>query len=415
MNPIFPTQTGLSIAILADRFPLSSTDVLAWKLEKFALRLAARGHQITVLTAGKTSGYRPDGILEIKPIPSCGANPNQDLNAAPSGMESLVSRTFRNLCRFSEGVRTSGSAKSIAKKGTFDIVHAWNSVKSRSFAKKLAQEGDLPLVVSLEAADVAAGTSSPLSDKVIANTLRWLESSDVAVTSNAWVRRLIEEISGQRIEQIGLDASFESQDVPSAGSVPRILFCDTIDEGSGIAYLVRALPYVLREMDAKLVLMGTGTLVPHVKQLIQLLNLGHAIEWIEEPTRQEFQWLYQQCHVYVNSRVAWANETGVGMPPGVLEAFAAGKPAIGTRFTTYGDIIQHGRSGWLVESADEYSLAKGILSVLVHRQRGIRFGEAGQARLRREYDWKLGLSRLEKLYVQAMTRKMKATSLLTGS
>jgi glycosyltransferase involved in cell wall biosynthesis len=231
------------------------------------------------------------------------------------------------------------------------------------------------------------------------------------MTEDVIVANMMEQTLGHRAEVVHFGPVLESCVAPPSVESPRILFSDQLDQGSGIAYLVRALPYILREADAKLVLMGNGVLAPFVKQLIQLLRIEHAVEWNSSPSRRDFQREFAACHVYVSPRAAFSEDGGVGIPPGVLEAYACGKPVVGTRFASHADLVRNGQSGWLIEPADEYGLAKRVLDLIQHRQRGARFGEAGQARLHHDHDWSAGMSRLEKLYVQAMTREMQQATL----
>lgn len=73
-------------------------------------------------------------------------------------------------------------------------------------------------------------------------------------------------------------------------------------------------------------------------------------------------WFPQACGLITLSR------HDEGRPQVMLEAMAAGLPVIASNLSAHRDIIQHRHTGWLVDSADEFSEALAMLEMPSHNQ-----------------------------------------------
>jgi len=74
-----------------------------------------------------------------------------------------------------------------------------------------------------------------------------------------------------------------------------------------------------------------------------------------------------------------------GMPGSVLEAMAAGLPVVATDVVGIRAIVEDGRTGLLVPSADPPALAEALASLLDAPQRRAELGRAGRAAVEREH------------------------------
>jgi glycosyltransferase involved in cell wall biosynthesis len=70
-----------------------------------------------------------------------------------------------------------------------------------------------------------------------------------------------------------------------------------------------------------------------------------------------------------------------GLPLALLEAMAAGVPAIGTRVSGIEDVIEDGRSGILVPASNPSALARAIVELGADDSRRRALGEAGRSRV----------------------------------
>ena len=86
------------------------------------------------------------------------------------------------------------------------------------------------------------------------------------------------------------------------------------------------------------------------------------------------------------------------LPYGVLEAMARGKPVIATRVGGLPDLIEQGRTGYLVEPEDAKSLADRMEDVARDPGSAARLGLAGRERIEREFALDRMVSRHVELY-----------------
>jgi glycosyltransferase involved in cell wall biosynthesis len=84
-----------------------------------------------------------------------------------------------------------------------------------------------------------------------------------------------------------------------------------------------------------------------------------------------------------------------GLPTVLLEAMACGVPTVSTAVTGIPEIIEHGRSGYLVPEKDPATLANAIAALLESPALRQSFAQAGLAKLRRDFDLSQNVSRLK--------------------
>ena len=94
------------------------------------------------------------------------------------------------------------------------------------------------------------------------------------------------------------------------------------------------------------------------------------------------------------------------LPNSLMEAMAAGLPAVATRVGGNAEIVQNGISGLLVPPKDPEALALAILEVLRSPKMGARLARAGQERIRNEFGLDGLLRKLQQLYSSASGKKL---------
>jgi len=106
-------------------------------------------------------------------------------------------------------------------------------------------------------------------------------------------------------------------------SQPMILFVGKLVRRKGVDILLRALPQVLREMEVKLVLTGSGNQQDY-QHLAQALSISDRLCFLGRVPDSTLRLLYSSCDLFVlPSRLE-----GLGIV--ILEAMAGGKPIVAT-------------------------------------------------------------------------------------
>ncbi len=135
--------------------------------------------------------------------------------------------------------------------------------------------------------------------------------------------------------------------------------------------LLRAVRSVLARREVHLVVVGDGPERAPIEAAIRNLNLGGNVTLTgQQPSAEPF---------YGIADVAALSSRTEGSPNALLEAMAAGVPAVATRVGGIPEIVQHGESALLVPPGDPGALAAAMLRILVEEP-ALAGALAGRAR-----------------------------------
>lgn len=147
----------------------------------------------------------------------------------------------------------------------------------------------------------------------------------------------------------------------------------------GWEYLINA----MREVDAKLLIVGDGPLLGAIERQIELGHLENRVFLLGMKTREELAPLYQACDVFVLSSVEPSEAFGLVQ----LEAMAARKPVINTMLDSGVPFVsRHEESGLTVAPRDPRALAEGINRLLEDPALREAYGLAGRRRVERDFN-----------------------------
>jgi len=105
--------------------------------------------------------------------------------------------------------------------------------------------------------------------------------------------------------------------------------------------------------------------------------------------------LYQACDVFVLPALVSTNDTeGFGIV--LLQAAAAGKPAVATRIGGIPDAVEDGKSGILVNPGDYEGLSQTLVELLSNETVRLAMGVYAQERIGKAFSWNRILAQYEK-------------------
>jgi len=144
-----------------------------------------------------------------------------------------------------------------------------------------------------------------------------------------------------------------------------LLFVGRMVEKKGITYLIDAMPEVVAVFpDVKLVLVGGGPLREEIAARTRAAGLEKNVVFAGYKSHDELKgYLWAADYLVVPSVVDASGETE-GLPTVILEAFAAGCPAVGSRVDGIPELITDGETGFLCETRDAGSLADALVRAL---------------------------------------------------
>jgi L-malate glycosyltransferase len=142
---------------------------------------------------------------------------------------------------------------------------------------------------------------------------------------------------------------------------------------------------------AQLIIAGYGPLRDAILKWIDEMGIRN-VEFLGKVTQAEMMELYQRADLYLNSPDLDC------FPSSILDAFAAGVPVVTTNAGGIRHIVEHDRTGWMVECGDAAGLAEGALRMLAEPEYARRLAAAGRRELDTRYVWNAVGPQWEELY-----------------
>lgn len=125
-------------------------------------------------------------------------------------------------------------------------------------------------------------------------------------------------------------------------------------------------------------------------------ELRNRVKFEGEITQREIAEQYRTAAVFAFPSV-WDEPFGIP----VIEAMASGVPVVATRSGAVPEIIEHGKTGLLVERANAQDLADGILELLKNPQLSESLSAAGRDAVQERFSWDSIAKRLQEIYARA--------------
>jgi glycosyltransferase involved in cell wall biosynthesis len=174
---------------------------------------------------------------------------------------------------------------------------------------------------------------------------------------------------------------------------PIVLTVGRLDAQKGHAYLLAAAADI---PDALFVFVGEGRERSALEAQARALGVAERVRFLGH--RDDVPDLLAACDVFVlPSRYE-------GLPLSVLEAMAAARPVVATAIEGTDEIVRHGETGLLVPPAAPSALAEAIRAVLADRALATRMGQAGRARVGREFSMSRMIDEVTGVYDELLER-----------
>ncbi len=191
--------------------------------------------------------------------------------------------------------------------------------------------------------------------------------------------------------------------VPNLEEEGRLLYAGTIDERKDVLGLLHALALVRKSVPHVLLrVAGRWISRAYYQQVVDLIaaeSLQGNVDLMGLQQSDALLQEYARCAAVV---LASRQETA---PMAIIEAMAAGKPVVATRVGGVADLVEDGRSGFVVEPGDQRALAQRIVEMLTNADMRRRMG--GRARqLAERFQLQIVAAQYRRLYYQVAGKTM---------
>ena len=372
----------MRVLLVSNQFFPVTGGIENW-LRDYAPALRSRGHDVAVLTGRHRSAREQIDAYEGIPV-----------------FRSDLERSRAN--RDARGVhRSQRWIESIEREWTPDVVHAhdvgpnlWAHVRIPDRAPTLTTiHASLPALLDPASVPVA---------------LRLLDACE-------WVS-CVSRVALEEVRALAPPIADRSSYVPNGVVVPtdppvapplepRVLCLGRLVAQKGFDVAVSAMPELIdRVPGATLDIAGDGCERPNLERLVDDLGLRAAVRFHGVVRHSDVgTWLDATRVLAMPSRFE-------GLPIVWLEAALRGRPAVATATHGLGEVIAHGRTGWLVPPDDASALASGLATVLERPGLAGALGMAARDQVIQGYSMTACLDAYSDLYDRIAVRPDRSTT-----
>jgi glycosyltransferase involved in cell wall biosynthesis len=182
-------------------------------------------------------------------------------------------------------------------------------------------------------------------------------------------------------------------DFPSGRIILTVGRWQANERYKGMDTLISALPRLLHEWtDLQLVAVGEGDDQAWLEQLAEGCGVRRHVHFFSGLTYSELAACYSACEIFA------LPSSGEGFGLVYLEAMARGKPVIGGSHGGAPEVIDDGRTGYLVQHGDAPQLATSIETLLANPDLAREMGARGRERVNRDFKFSVFAKSLKKIF-----------------
>jgi colanic acid/amylovoran biosynthesis glycosyltransferase len=252
---------------------------------------------------------------------------------------------------------------------------------------QLAQEFNIPYFAHAHGCDVSLALRSPRWQR---DYLGYHRAAGIITVSNVARRRLIDlGLEAKRIHTIpcGIDVPNE----PIYRTEREIVRCLAVGR-----MVPKKAPILLLEAfcqavdvcpELRLDYIGTGDLLPAVRQFIEEFSLSDKVTLHGSQPHETVQQLMKEADIFLQHSVTAPNGDEEGLPVAILEAMGASLPVVSTRHAGIPEAVSDQTTGFLIDEGDCSKMAQRIVELAQCPELRIKMGFAGWQQAKEKFTW----------------------------
>jgi glycosyltransferase involved in cell wall biosynthesis len=169
----------------------------------------------------------------------------------------------------------------------------------------------------------------------------------------------------------------------------------TLEKNYGINFLIDAFAIVKKKFpnkSLKLFIVGKGTQREVLEGMAKELGIEKDTIFTGYVDHNNVQEYHNMLDVYV----AMSLEESFGVA--ILEASACGKPVIVSNVGGLPEVVENGKTGFIVERGNSIALADALSKLINEPELAVKMGNEGRYKVIREYDWKDSVNKMISIY-----------------
>ncbi len=169
----------------------------------------------------------------------------------------------------------------------------------------------------------------------------------------------------------------------------------TLEKNYGVNFLIEAFALVKKKFSnksLKLLIAGKGTQRGFLENMVKKLGIENDTIFTGYIDHNNVQDYHNMLDIYV----AMSLEESFGVA--VLEASACGKPVIVSNVGGLPEVVENGKTGFIVEKGNSEALAEALSKLIREPELAVIMGNEGRNKVIKEYDWKESVNKMISIY-----------------
>lgn len=313
----------------------------------------------------------------------------------------------------SSGKRMYRGIKNLVKKlyrdFKFDLIHAHVALPDGYAAMELAQDLDIPFVVTIHGADLYI-TIKKNTECLYALKQVFKRADRIILVSNELKKILSNyfEVSDKLLvigNGIPINKVYTCKDKvdPSNNKGFMLLSVSYLIERKGIDYNLRAFSKLSNKYPKlKYIIAGDGVEKNKLQELAKELEVYERVEFTGMLSHDDVLKYMKEADIF--SLPSWNEAFGVVY----IEAMACGKPIIGCEGEGLEDFVRNFETGLLVKPKDVNSLVEAMDFLLSNPDKAKEIGERGRKLVLDNYTWEKNAEKTIRVYQEVLNDVRKS-------
>lgn len=185
------------------------------------------------------------------------------------------------------------------------------------------------------------------------------------------------------------------------GQGQNILFVGRLANVKGVPVLIDVIKLLKdRKIPASLTVAGDGPDRAELEAQVKSHGIAEQVRFVGYQTQAQVRELLKSTHVFAMASFA------EGVPVVLMEAMAGGVPVVAPRIAGIAELVEDGANGYLVSPGDPEDLADKIARLLSDGGLRARFGQAGRAKVERDFNIRLESGWLCEVLTESLAGKV---------
>jgi len=179
-----------------------------------------------------------------------------------------------------------------------------------------------------------------------------------------------------------------------------IVYHGSFGKHRGIDVAIKAMPYVLQEIDNAILLLIGNLFINELTDLIKRLNMEDHVKilgWLEH---SDVCMILKICNVCVIPFLSIAEDAYFDATHKIFEIMLMSKPFVITNITDYKERIDSIQCGIVVPPDSPKAISKAIIKLYKDKELATILGKNGRKAVEKKYNWNVGQENLKKLYLR---------------